>query len=143
MKKNTMILNILLAAVLSIGLLTGMVWRTFQPNVVLPKLDLPAMAALILFSLLLEYFLTGTKKRIWGMQILLAAVTFWLLPTAAGLKTAGIVTMLCGTVAFTILTILFDWTAERVELSGNGKGTMAASAFGIYLACQCFMGMIL
>lgn len=143
MKKNTMILNILLAAVLSIGLLTGMVWRTFQPNVVLPKLDLPAMAALILFSLLLEYFLTGTKKRIWGLQILLAAVTFWLLPTAAGLKTVGIVTMFCGTAAFTILTILFDWTAERVELSGNGKGAMAASTFGIYLACQCFMGMIL
>lgn len=143
MKKNTMILNVLLAAVLTIGLLIGMIWRTFQPNVVLPKLDVPAMAALILLSLLLEYFLTGTKKRVWGMQIILAAVTFWLLPTVAGLKTAGIVTMLCGTAAFVILTILFDWTVERVELSGNGKGAMTAAAFGLYLACQCFMGMLL
>lgn len=138
-----MILNVLLAAVLTIGLLIEMIWRTFQPNVVLPKLDVPAMAALILLSLLLEYFLTGTKKRVWGMQIILAAVTFWLLPTVAGLKTAGIVTMLCGTAAFVILTILFDWTVERVELSGNEKGAMTAAAFGLYLACQCFMGMLL
>lgn len=141
MKKNTMLLNQLLTAVLAIGLLIGMVWRSFQPNVVLPKLDLPAMAALILIALLLEYFLTGTKKRVWGVQILFAAATFWLLPTVAGLKTAGIKTMICGTAAFVILTILFDWTAERTEVSGNGKGAMAAAAFCMYLACQCFMGM--
>ncbi len=143
MKKNTMILNGLLAIVLGAGMLIGMVWRTVQPNVVLPKMDLTGMAALILIALLLEYVLTGAKKRAWAVQTVLAAVTFLVLPWAAALQGAGIQMTICGTVLFVVLTRMFDWTAERVELSGNGKGAMAASAFGIYLACQCLMGMIL
>lgn len=142
LKKNTMILNVLLSIVLGAGLLTGMIWRAIQPNVVLPKLDLTAMAALILTALLLEYLLTGSKKRAWGLQTVLAAVTFLILPWAASLNGAGIKTALCGTVLFVILTRMFDWTTERTELMGNGKAAVTAAAFGLYLACQCLMGMI-
>lgn len=143
MKKNTMILNMLLAVVLTAGLMTGMIFRTFQPNVVLPNLDIPAMAALILTALLLEYLTVGTQKRAWVFQTLLTAVTFAALPFAVQLPSAGVETVVCATVAFVILTWLFDQAAERLSVVSNGKGAMIPTAFVLYLACQSFMGMIL
>lgn len=143
LKKNTMILNGLLSIVLGAGLLTGMIWRTIQPNVVLPKLDLTVMAALILMVLLAEYLLAGSKKRVWAVQTVLAAAAFLLLPWAASSNGAGIRTAFCGTVLFVILTRMFDWSVERAELMGNGKAAVTAAAFGLYLACQCLQGMFL
>lgn len=143
MKKDTMILNMFLAVVLGFGLLIGLLWSVFCPNVVLSELDLPAMAALILIALLLEYFVAGTPKRAWIVQVLLAAVTFALLPWAAGLECAGIKVTVCGTAAFAVLTWMFDFAAERIELTVDRKSAMVPTAFVMYLACQCLMGMIL
>ena len=89
MKKNTMMVNTLLAVVLGAGLLVGMVWRTFMPYVVLPELDVIAMAAITLIALVLEYYMTGVQKRDWVLQIILATVTFGGLALAAGLPYAG------------------------------------------------------
>lgn len=143
MEKKTMILNALLAATLGAGLLVGMIWRAFQPNVVLADLDIPAMAAIVLIALLIEYFVTGLQKRAWVLQIILAAVTFAVLPWAADLPYAGIKTALCGTVVFAVLTWMFDSIAQRLDVTTECKGAMVPTAFVLYLACQCFMGMIL
>ena len=143
MKKESMILNTLLAVVLGVGLLTGMVWRAFQPNVVLPDLDIPAMAALVLIALVLEYLLTGTKKRAWVMQIVLAAVTFAVLPWAADLPYMSLMTVVCGTAVFAALTWMFDFATDRLEVTADCKYAVIPTAFVMYLACQCFMGMII
>ena len=143
MKKESMILNTLLAVVLGVGLLIGMVWRVFQPNVVLADLDIPAMAALVLIALVLEYLLTGTKKRAWAVQIVLAAVTFLVLPWAADLYYAGIKVAVCGTVVFAVLTWMFDFAVDRLEVTTECKFAVIPTAFVMYLACQCFMGMII
>ena len=143
MKKESMILNTLLAVVLGAGLLTGMVWRAFQPNVVLPDLDIPAMAALVLIALVLEYLLTGTKKRVWAMQIVLAAVTFAVLPWAADLPYMSLMTVVCGTAVFAALTWMFDFAVDRLEVTADCKYAVIPTAFVMYLACQCFMGMII
>lgn len=143
MKKESMILNTLLAVVLGAGLLLGMVWRAFQPNVVLPDLDIPAMAALVLIALVLEYLMTGTKKRAWALQIVLAAATFLVLPWAADLAYAGIKMAVCGTVVFAALTWMFDFAADRLEVTADSKLAVIPTAFVMYLACQCFMGMII
>ena len=142
MEKKSMTLNVLLAATLGAGLLVGMIWKAFQPNVVLANLDIPAMAALVLIALLIEYFVKGTQERNWLVQIILAAVTFALLPFAAGYAGAGIGVTLCGTAVFAALTWIFDSVAERMEVT-SGKGAMVPTAFVLYLACQCFMGMII
>ena len=142
MEKKNMILNVLLAAVLGAGLLAGMIWRTFVPNVVLADLEIPAMAAIVLIALLLEYFVAGTQKRQWAVQIILAAVTFAVLPWAAGLSCAGIGVTLCGTATFAVLTWIFDSVAERMSVTCDCKTVMIPTAFIMYLACQCFMGMI-
>lgn len=143
MEKKTMILNALLAVVLGAGLLVGMIWRAFQPNVVLADLDIPAMAAIVLIALLIEYFVTGLQKRAWVLQIILAAVTFAVLPWAADLPYAGIKAAICGAVVFAVLTWIFDSVAQRLDVTTDCKGAMVPTAFVLYLACQCFMGMIL
>jgi hypothetical protein len=143
MEKKSFVLNILLAAVLGAGLLVGMVWGAFQPNVVLADLELPAIAALILIALVIEYLFKGTQKRAWAVQILLAAITFAVIPFAAGYAGAGIRLILCGTAMFAALTFIFDSVAERVNVTCDCKCAMIPTAFVMYLACQCLMGMIL
>ena len=143
MEKKNFVLNVLLAAVLGAGLLVGMVWKAFQPNVVLADLELPAIAALVLIALVIEYLWKGTQKRAWAVQIVLAAITFTVIPFAAGYAGAGIGLILCGTVMFTALTWIFDSVAERLDVTCDCKCAMIPTAFVMYLACQCFMGMIL
>ena len=143
MEKKSFVLNVLLAVVLGAGLLVGVVWSAFQPNVVLSNLDIPAMAALVLIALLIEYLWKGTGKRAWAVQIVLAAITFAVIPFAAGYAGTGIGLILCGTAMFTALTWIFDSVAERLDVTCDCKCAMIPTAFVMYLACQCFMGMIL
>ena len=141
MKKNTMMVNTLLAVVLGAGLLAGMVWRTFMPYVVLPELDVIAMAAITLIALVVEYYMTGVQKRDWILQVVLATVTFGGLALAAELPYAGIKTFLVGAVVFAVVTFLFDSMVKRLEVTTDKKYAVIPTAFVLYLACQCFMGM--
>ena len=143
MEKKNFVLNVLLAVVLGAGLLVGMVWSAFQPNVVLADLELPAIAALVLIALVIEYLWKGTQKRTWAVQIVLVAITFAVIPFAAGYAGVGIGLILCGTAMFTALTWIFDSVAERLDVTCDCKCAMIPTAFVMYLACQCFMGMIL
>ena len=142
MEKKSFVLNVLLAVVLGAGLLVGILWSAFQPNVVLADLELTSIAALVLIALLIEYFWIGTQKRVWAVMIILAAITFAVLPLAAGYAGAGLGLTLCGTAVFAALTWIFDSVAERMEVT-SGKGAMVPTAFVLYLACQCFMGMVI
>ena len=143
MEKKSFVLNILLAVVLGAGLLVGIIWSAMVPNVVLADLEIPAIVALVLIALVIEYLFKGTQKRAWAVQIVLAAVTFAVLPFAAGYAGAGIGLILCGTAVFAVLTFIFDSVAERLDVTCDCKCAMIPTAFVMYLACQCFMGMIL
>ena len=143
MEKKNFVLNVLLAVVLGAGLLVGIVWSAFQPNVVLADLDLTAIAALVLIALVIEYLWKGTQERAWAVQIVLAAVTFAVLPMAAGYVGAGVKMILCGTALFAALTWVFDSVAERMSVTTDCKFAMIPTAFVMFLACQCLMGMIL
>lgn len=143
MEKKSFVLNVLLAVVLGAGLLVGIVWRAFQPNVVLAELDIPSMAALVLIALVFEYLMKGSQKRAWAAQIVLAVITFAVLPLAAGYAGAGIKVTILGTVVFAVLTWIFDSAAERMSVTTDCKYTMIPTAFVMYLACQCLMGIII
>lgn len=143
MEKKSLLLNTLLAIVLGVGLLIGMLQKTFFSSMILANLDIPSMVALVLIALLIEYFCAGTQKRVWPVQILLAAVTFALLPWAADLPYADVKLAIVGTVIFALVTVLFDFAAERIELTTNCKWAIVPTAFGFFLTSQIFMGMIL
>ena len=141
MKKNTMMVNTLLAVVLGAGLLMGMIWRAFMPYVVLPQLEVNAYVGITLIALLLEYYMAGVVKRNWALQIILAALTFGGLGLAAGLPYVGAGTFVYGGAVFAVITFLFDSMIARLEITTDKKCAAIPTAFVLYLACQCFVGM--
>lgn len=145
MKGNKYFLNTALAIVLGIALLIAVIVRTFAPAVIIPQLNVPNMALLSLLALLLDYYLADGADRCYICIPVLSAAAFGLLPLAAcfvgvmeSLKLAFV-----GGIVFTVITWLFSSALERLSSGPNSKAAPVVSALGLYLAVQCFMGMIL
>ena len=124
-KRKKRILNILLVAVLV---------RTFAPIIIIPALDIPNMVLLSLAALLLDHYVAKNARRCYLCIPVLGALTFGLLPFAA---------CFVGGVVFTVVTLLFTSIQDRLSSGPAAKAAPVLSAVGLYLACQCFMGMIL
>ena len=145
MKNSKYFLNTALAAVLGVALLIVTLVRTFVPMAVLPRLDIPNMVLLSVAALLLEHYLTGGSKGGYVGVFLLAALTFGLLPLAAffaqpmeACKLAAV-----GGCVFTLSAWLFRSMQDRLSSGPVAKIAPVMGALGIYLASQCFAGIIL
>lgn len=145
MKKNHYFLNTALAVVLGIGLLVCVLLRTFAPAVILPELNIPAMVLISLLALLLDHYIKGRQKRCYILVALLAAVTFGLLPYAAGFVTMWHALKLAavGGVTFAVTAWLYRSVQERLSSGPVARLAPLLSAFGLFLAAQCFAGMII
>ena len=140
MQKNYT-LNILLAAVVGLASLAALLCRVFLPAAILPVVSLPAVAALVL-----ECYLTKPiPQRDWGVTGLLGALTFGLLPFGAGLTAGGEAVRLAvvGGTAFLVLTFLFTTLRERLVSGRAGRLAPLVTGGVLFLACQCFIGMVL
>ncbi len=142
--KKSYTLNTILAAVLGAALLVCVLLRVFFPWLILPRLDLPNMVLVILVSLLAEHYFAPGGCRNWIVNGIFAAVTFGVLPFAASfasLVQAGVLAALGG-VTFTVTAWLFDTMCDRISSGPCAKLAPLVSAFGLYLAAQCLMGLI-
>lgn len=144
MKKNDC-LNTLLAAVFGAVLLAMVVTRAFFPAVILPEANIPNLVLVSLAALLLAHYAAPGAKRCYLCCGLLAAVTFGLLPYAAGFTTPmeSLKLAAVGGIVFTATTWLFSSMMDRLRSGPAAKAAPALSALGLYLASQCLMGMIL
>lgn len=144
MKDNKYFLNTALAVCLGVALLIAVVIRTFFPQVILPQLDIPNMVLVSLVALLAEHYLTPNAKRCWICIFLLGGISFGLLPFAACfvdiLSAAKLA--LAGAVVFTVTTLLFTTIQQRLSSGPEAKAAPILSALGLYLAAQCFMGIL-
>jgi len=145
MKKKTYLLNTFLAAVVAIYLLVCLFVRAFFPAVILPKANIPNLVLLSLIALVLEHYLVPGAKRCYICIPVFSALTFGLLPFAAcftgcleALKLAVI-----GGVVFTVTTWLFTTIQERLSSGPAAKASAFFSAVSLYMAAQCFIGIIL
>ena len=141
MKKNTMMVNTLLAVVLGVALLVAKISKTYMPYLVFPAMDIIAVVGITLIVLVLEYYLVGRVKRAWMLQIIFAGLTFFGVGMAAGVAGVGIMTFVTSAVAFGVLAFAFDSMVARLEVTTDHKLAVIPTAFVLYLACQCFMGM--
>lgn len=144
MKENKYFLNTALAVVLGTALLGAVLLRTFAPAVIIPRLDVPNMVLISLLALLLDHYLAKDAKRCYICIPVLSAATFGLLPFAAcfvGLLDALKLAFLGGTV-FTITAWLYTSMQDRLSTGPAAKAAPILSALGLYLASQCFMGII-
>ncbi len=145
MKKNTYLLNTLLAVTLGVILLVAALVRAFAPHIILPSLNIPTLVLISLVALLADHYLAQGAKRCYICIPLFSALTFGLLPFAgffvAGLDAAklGII----GGIVFTLTTYLFTSIQDRLSSGPAAKAAPAMSALGLYLAAQCFAGILL
>lgn len=143
MKKNTYLLNTLLAVVLGVACLAFVMVRTFLPRFILPELDVVNMVLISLAALIVDHYAAPGAKRCYICIPLFAAVTFGLLPFAACFVGVGDALKLgvTGGIVFTVVTWLFSYVQDRLSSGTAAKAAPVISALGIYLAAQCLMGM--
>ena len=145
MKNKDYLLNTLLAVVLGVALLICIVVRTFAPNVIMPELNVPNMVLLSLLALVPEHYIAPGAKRCYICVPLLSALTFGLLPWAAGFVSVmeALKLALIGGILFTLVTLLYSSIQDRLSSGPAAKAAPVLSALGLYLAFQCLSGMIL
>ena len=145
MKNKTYILNTLLAAVLGIYLVVCILVRTFAPNIILPKVNIPNLVLISLVALVLDHYLVKDARRCYICIPVLGALTFGLLPYTACFVGAGeaVKLALVGGLTFTITTWLFTTIQERLSSGPAAKASAFFSAVSLYMAAQCFMGIFL
>ena len=145
MKKNSYLLNTLLAIFVMIALAVMVLVRTFQPAAILPVLNIPNMVLISLVALLMDYFLAPEADRCYICIPVFSVLTFGLLPLAAGFATVANawILALVGGAVFTLVTWLFSSMTQRMAAGRTSKLAAVAGALGIWLAFQCFSGIIL
>ena len=145
MDKKTYTLNTLLAAVLGTVLLVCVLVRTFLPNFIIPRLDIPNMVLISLTALVLDHYLAPGAKRCYICIPVFSAISFGLLPFAAcfvgGMEALKL--GLYGGIVFTVITWVYSSIQDRLSSGPAAKAAPVMSAFGLYLAIQALMGMFL
>ena len=142
MKNRTTILNTILAAVLGVTLLASMIAKVMCPQLILPQLNIPYVAAVSLVALVIASFVDAEEGCIY-CEMLLAAVSFGVLPMVAGVASgmAALKLALCGGIVFGALDLMVNAMTKRIAMAGICKCTVIPSAFVLYFACQCFAGI--
>ena len=145
MKNKTYMLNTFLAGVFGIYLLAAIVVRTFFPQIILPKANIPNLVLVSLVSLVLDHYLVPDAKRCYICIPVFSAITFGVLPYAAAFVTPveALKLAVVGAVVFTVTTWLFTTIQERLSSGPAAKASAFFSAVSLYMASQCFIGMIL
>lgn len=145
MKNKSYILNTLLAVVLGLYLLVCVLVRTFAPNIILPKANIPNIVLLSLAALVLDHYIVPDARRCYICIPVLGAVTFGLLPFAACFVGAAeaVKLGLAGGLTFTVTTWLFTTIQDRLSSGPAAKASAFFSAVSLYMAAQCFMGILL
>lgn len=145
MRKNVYLRNILLAMVVGIASLAMLLCRVFLPGLVLPVWNIPALLGLVCLSLVLNAYLGTQGNYCWICSGLLAVVTFGLLPWSAGIVSTAAMwkIALLGGGVYLLANFLFDSLLERLSSGPAGKLAALVSGLVLFLAGQCFAGMLL
>ena len=143
MKNKTYTLSTVLIAVLTAVLAVMAVLRAFSPQIILPIFDIPTVTAISLVALVLDHYLARGAKRCWICIPVFAALSFGILPFAAGMVALSNVLglALTGAAVFTVCTFVFTSVQDRLSSGPAARLAPIMSALGIWLAVQAFAGV--
>ena len=143
MKNKTYTLSTVLTAVLAVILAAMALVRAFAPNIILPIFDIPTLTAISLAALVLDHYAAPGAKRCWICIPVFAALSFAILPFAAGMVALKYVLglALTGAVVFTLCTFVFTSVLDRLSSGPAARLAPIMSALGIWLAVQAFAGI--
>ena len=145
MKNKTYTLSTVLIAVLTAVLAVMAALRAFVPQIILPVFDIPTLTAISLAALVLDHYLAPNAKRCYICIPIFAALSFGILPFAAGMVAVKYLLglALTGAVVFTICAFVFTSIQDRLSTGPAAKAAPFMSAFGLWLAAQAMVGIIL
>lgn len=145
MKNNKYFLNTLLAVLLFAVLTVMLVIRVVMPAAVLPVLNIPNMVLISVIALLLEHFVAPGNPRCYICIPVFSVISFGVLPLMAGFACQHTFWKygLVGGAVFTVTTFLFTSVTDRLLTGPKAKAAVVVCSLGIYLAAQCFAGIIL
>ena len=143
MQNKTYTLSTVLTAVLAVVLAAMVLVRAFAPQIILPGFDIPTLTAISLAALVLDHYLAKGAKRCYICIPVFAALSFGILPWAAGMVAVKYLLglALTGAVVFTVCTFVFTSIQDRLSSGPAAKLAPIMSAFGIWLAVQAFAGI--
>lgn len=145
MKKSVLTLPLTLTALVTLWLAAVIFLRTFLPQLIFPRWDIPTVSALCLAALLAETYLSPEARHRYMWLTVPGAVNFGLLPTAAAIVPwqRGLIMAAVGAVLLPGLAAVFSSIRQR--LASGPKATLApvACALCLYLAMQAFRGILL
>ena len=145
MKNNKFFLPTALVAVLFLVLLCGMILQICLPPVILPPINIPNIVLLSVIVLLIDHFVAKDSERCYACVLGFGLVAFGALPLMAGFACVhdfwriGLV----GGVTFTVTTYLFTSVTKRLKTGRKAPAALIVTGFGMYLASQCFTGILL
>ena len=143
MKNKTYTLNTVLNVVLTAVLAVMVVLRTVSPQLILMQFDIVSITGISLAALVLDHYLAPNAKRCYVCIPIFAALSFGILPFAAGVVAVKYLLglALTGAVVFTVCTFVFTSIQDRLSSGPAAKLAPIMSAFGIWLAVQAFAGI--
>ena len=143
MKNKTYTLNTVLTAVLAAVLAVMVVLRAVSPQLILMQFDIVSITGISLAALVLDHYLAKGAKRCYICIPVFAALSFGILPFAAGMGALKYVLGLAvsGAVIFTLCTFAFTSIQDRLSSGPAARLAPIMSAFGIWLAVQAFAGI--
>ena len=143
MKNKTYTLNTVLTAVLAAVLAVMVVLRAVSPQLILMLFDIVSITGISLIALVLDHYLAKGAKRCYICIPVFAALSFGILPFAAGMVPLKYVLGLAasGAVIFTLCTFAFTSIQDRLSSGPAARLAPIMSAFGIWLAVQAFAGI--
>ena len=143
MKNKTYTLSTVLIAVLTAVLAVMAALRAFSPQIILPIFDIPTLTAISLVALVLDHYLAKGAKRCWICIPIFAALSFGILPFAAGMVALSSILglALTGAAIFTVCTFVFTSVQDRLSSGPAARLAPIMSALGIWLAVQAFAGI--
>ena len=143
MKNKTYTLNTVLTAVLAAVLAVMVVLRAVSPQLILMQFDIVSITGISLIALVLDHYLAKGAKRCYICIPVFAALSFGILPFAAGMVALKYVLGLAasGAVIFTLCTFAFTSIQDRLSSGPAARLAPIMSALGIWLAVQAFAGI--
>ncbi len=144
MTKKHDLLGFWLAVVTGAALLALILVRTFLPRIILPEANASSVIGLSLVALVLDHYFARGSRHDFRLIPVYAAVIFGLFPWAAAMTAPleAVKLALLGAVIFTVLTFLFDTVIDRLTDTPATKAAPLISAFGLFLAAQCLVGIL-
>ena len=143
MKNKTYTLNTVLTAVLAAVLAVMVVLRAVSPQLILMQFDIVSITGISLIALVLDHYLAKGAKRCYICIPVFAALSFGILPFAAGMVALKNILGLAssGAAIFTLCTFAFTSIQDRLSSGPAARLAPIMSAFGIWLAVQAFAGI--